>query len=71
MTRQEARKILEELTKGESLLRHARSVELVMEAYAYKLEEDPEEFVEKIAEMVSEKLEPNLWKPRRSKSRRR
>jgi len=44
MTRQEARKILEELTKGESLLRHARSIELVMEAYAHKLDEDPEEF---------------------------
>ena len=42
MTREEAKKILTEYTKGESLLRHARSVELVMEAYANKLGEDPE-----------------------------
>jgi len=44
MTRREARSILEELTKGESLLRHARSIELMMEAYAHKLGEDGEEF---------------------------
>ena len=44
MTKAEARKILEEYTKGESLLRHARSVELVMEAYARKLNEDAEEW---------------------------
>lgn len=42
ITRTEAREILHELTKGESLLRHARSVELVMEAYGQKLGEDPE-----------------------------
>jgi len=42
MDRGEARQILEELTKGKSLLRHARSVELVMEAYAEKLGEDKE-----------------------------
>ena len=39
MTREEATAILQEFTKGESLLRHARSVELVMEAYAKKLGE--------------------------------
>lgn len=44
MTRQEARLILEELTETESLLRHSRSVELVMEAYAEKYDEDPEEW---------------------------
>lgn len=44
MTRDEAREILNELTKGESLLRHARSVELVMEAYAKKLGEDSEQW---------------------------
>lgn len=44
MTRDEARKILHEFTESESLLRHARSVELVMEAYAKKLGEDPEEW---------------------------
>jgi len=44
MTRQEARQILEELTETESLLRHARSIELVMEAYAKKYDEDPEEW---------------------------
>lgn len=32
------------MTKGESLLRHARSVELVMEAYGQHLGEDPEEW---------------------------
>ncbi|MEM7298246.1 MAG: HD domain-containing protein [Bacteroidota bacterium] len=32
------------MTKGSSLLRHARTVELVMEAYAKKYNEDPEEW---------------------------
>lgn len=42
MNRAEAREILERMTKTDSLLRHARSVELVMEAYADKYGEDPE-----------------------------
>jgi len=44
MTKKEAKEILSEMTKGESLLRHARSVELVMEAYASNYNEDPEEW---------------------------
>jgi predicted hydrolase (HD superfamily) len=40
MTRQEARELLVSMTKSESLLRHMRTVELVMEAYAIKLEQD-------------------------------
>ena len=44
MTKTEAKEILASMTKGESLLRHARSVELVMEAYAVKYDEDPEEW---------------------------
>ncbi|MCZ6519996.1 MAG: HD domain-containing protein [Bacteroidetes bacterium] len=44
MTRDEAKEILNDLTKTESLLRHARSIELVMEAYAKKYGEDPEEW---------------------------
>jgi len=44
MTREEARELLHSLTESESLLRHARSVELVMEAYAKKLNEDTEEW---------------------------
>ena len=44
MHKEEANKILHEMTKGESLLRHARSVELVMEAYASNYDEDPEEW---------------------------
>lgn len=44
MTREEALTILHTLTKSESLLRHARSVELVMEHYAHKLGEDPAEW---------------------------
>lgn len=44
MNRQEAREILESMTHGESLLRHARSVELVMEAYGKHLGEDAEEW---------------------------
>jgi len=44
MTREEAYQILTSMTKGDSLLRHARSVELVMAAYAEKLGENPEEW---------------------------
>jgi predicted hydrolase (HD superfamily) len=44
MTRQEARTILEQMTTSESLLRHARTVELVMEAYASKLGENIDEW---------------------------
>lgn len=44
MTRAEAQDILNSMTKGDSLLRHARSVELVMEAYGAHLGEDPEEY---------------------------
>lgn len=44
MDRQEAFAILQSLTKGESLLRHMRTVELVMEAYAKKLGENPEQW---------------------------
>ncbi|EJF10247.1 HD domain-containing protein [Pontibacter sp. BAB1700] len=44
MTRDEARAILEQMTTSESLLRHARTVELVMEAYANKLGENTEEW---------------------------
>ncbi|OEK04430.1 HD domain-containing protein [Roseivirga misakiensis] len=40
MTRTEAREILHSMTKGESLLRHARTVELVMEAYGKHFNED-------------------------------
>jgi len=40
MQRQEALDLLKSLTKSESLLRHMRTVELVMEAYAKKLGED-------------------------------
>lgn len=44
MTKPEAREILENWTKTDSLLRHARSVELVMEAYGKHLGEDSEEW---------------------------
>ena len=44
MTREEARTILTQMTTSESLLRHARTVELVMEAYATKLGEDAEKW---------------------------
>jgi putative nucleotidyltransferase with HDIG domain len=44
MTRQEALEILHEMTENESLLRHARTVELVMEAYAEKLGKDTEKW---------------------------
>jgi predicted hydrolase (HD superfamily) len=42
MTLSEARIIVNEMTKSASLLRHMRSIELVMEAYAEKLGEDKE-----------------------------
>ena len=42
MVRSEARALLESMTKGASLLRHARTIELMMEAYAEKLGEDKE-----------------------------
>lgn len=42
ITREEARTLLASLTQSASLLRHMRTVELVMEAYAKKLGEDPE-----------------------------
>ncbi len=41
ITREEASAILRQMTSSESLLRHARTVELVMEAYAHKLNQDP------------------------------
>lgn len=44
MIRSEAKDILLSMTENESLLRHARTVELVMEAYAEKFGEDPEEW---------------------------
>lgn len=44
ITLQEARQILSDLTKSASLLRHMRTVELVMEAYAEKLGENREEW---------------------------
>ena len=44
MTRSEAREILYEMTKGDSLRRHARTVELVMEAMARHFGEDEEKF---------------------------
>jgi len=40
MTRSEARSLLEQMTKNASLLRHMRSLELVMEAYAEKYGEN-------------------------------
>jgi len=42
MTREEARTILSSMTDSASLLRHMRTVELVMEAYAHKLGQNPE-----------------------------
>jgi predicted hydrolase (HD superfamily) len=42
MTRQDARELLASMTKSQSLLRHMRTVELVMEAYAKKFGEDDE-----------------------------
>lgn len=44
MTRTEAREILFDLTKTDSLRRHARTVELVMEAMAHHFNEDVEKF---------------------------
>src|SRR6478609_2198108 len=44
MLRSEARTILESMTKSASLLRHMRTIELVMEAYAEKFGEDKEEW---------------------------
>lgn len=44
MTRDKAKEILNSMTKGESLLRHARSVELVMEAYGEHFGEDAEKW---------------------------
>lgn len=44
MNKREAKELLTAMTKGSSLLRHARTVELVMEAYAKKYNEDPEEW---------------------------
>ena len=44
MTRAEAKDILLSMTDSLSLLRHMRTVELVMEAYAKKLGEDEEEW---------------------------
>lgn len=42
ITRTEARELLSSLTQSQSLLRHMRTIELVMEAYAEKLSEDKE-----------------------------
>jgi predicted hydrolase (HD superfamily) len=44
MTLPEAREILTQMTKSASLLRHMRSIELVMAAYAEKLGENKEEW---------------------------
>ena len=44
MTRAQASEILHSLTQSQSLLRHMRTVELVMEAYAEKLGENKEEW---------------------------
>lgn len=44
MTRQESRDILHSMMDPPALLRHVRTVELVMEAYAGKYEEDPDEW---------------------------
>ncbi|MDW8330116.1 MAG: HD domain-containing protein [Cyclobacteriaceae bacterium] len=44
MTRSDAQTLLNDLTKSQSLLRHMRSVELVMEAYARKFGENEEEW---------------------------
>lgn len=44
MTLSEARTLLHEMTKSESLLRHMRSIELVMTAYAEKFGENQEEW---------------------------
>ena len=44
MKREDALSLLRSMTKSESLLRHARSVELVMEAYGRHFGEDPNEW---------------------------
>ncbi|MGB5930237.1 MAG: HD domain-containing protein, partial [Cyclobacteriaceae bacterium] len=44
MTTQEAESILTDMTESDALLRHARTVSLVMRAYAEKLGEDTEEW---------------------------
>ncbi|MEP5611634.1 MAG: HD domain-containing protein [Cyclobacteriaceae bacterium] len=44
MNKEQAKEILLSMTENISLLRHARTVELVMEAYAAKLGEDPVEW---------------------------
>jgi len=44
MTREEAKQILFSMTKGDSLLRHARSIELVMEGYAERLNQNTEDW---------------------------
>jgi predicted hydrolase (HD superfamily) len=44
ITHSEARQILESMTQNTSLLRHMRTIELVMEAYAEKLGENKEEW---------------------------
>jgi predicted hydrolase (HD superfamily) len=44
ITRQEARTILTSLTQSQSLLRHMRTIELVMEAYAEKFGEDTDQW---------------------------
>ena len=44
MDRKEARAILESMTTSQSLLRHMRTIELVMEAYAKKYNEDANEW---------------------------
>lgn len=44
MTFEEAQGILKDMTKGESLLRHAQSVSIVMRAYATKLGEPEEQW---------------------------
>jgi len=44
MTREEARTLLAEMTKSQSLLRHMRSLELVMEAYAKHFGENADEW---------------------------
>ena len=44
ITRAEAREILTSLTQSQSLLRHMRTIELVMEAYAEKFGQDKEQW---------------------------
>lgn len=44
MTREEARTILASMTQSASLMRHMRTIELVMEAYAEKLGEDKDKW---------------------------